>query len=129
MEFLGGLPVLHGVFKDLGEFLFSHRFGREFDDAVLGKGALNQMRDIIPGETYGAEAVGDIEALHIIDDLFSEYLAGIFQFGMRYVRAQGLSGCPVWLARILCISSLIFKISLAWISISVACPWTPPRGW
>src|SRR3990172_1481452 len=38
-------------------------------------------------------------------------------------------GCPVWDDRILFKVSLSFRISLAWISMSVACPWKPPMGW
>src|SRR3989454_4623721 len=36
---------------------------------------------------------------------------------------------PVWWARMRFSSSRIRRISLAWMSMSVACPCTPPSGW
>src|SRR5439155_897331 len=36
---------------------------------------------------------------------------------------------PVWWTRIRFSSSRIRRISRAWMSMSVAWPWTPPRGW
>src|SRR5207249_3106809 len=37
--------------------------------------------------------------------------------------------CPVWWTRMRFSSSRIRRISLAWMSMSVACPCTPPSGW
>ena len=37
--------------------------------------------------------------------------------------------CPVWFTRMRFSSSRMRRISRAWMSMSVACPCTPPSGW
>src|SRR5688500_12349236 len=75
------LPIAHGALEEVREVV---RFGRargEFRDAVLGKRALHQCRDIFEAVADGGQAIGHSSAPHQGDDRLRQRLTGVLRLG------------------------------------------------